>query len=1047
MACCSSEREESTPLVPFGASNSFDELPPATKKSFCASIKSLFCKEPVFYARTIPINGEEAPPPTPGAAFPPNVIRNQKYRAATFLFVTLYEQFKSFINFYYLILTLSQFIPVLRVGPIFTYAAPLAFVVGLSIAMEAYLDIRRMLRDREVNGEEYNRLTSRGLVKIKAADIKVGHFIQIETNRRIPADMILLRSSNPTGASFIRTDQLDGETDWKLRKAVPQTQKLQSDSDLFSFKNATAYAEQARKDIYKFQGNFNTDLKQESLSLENTLWASTVLASDTCIGLVIYTGRETRSVINTSIPDTKEGILDTEVNRVTMVMCIFQLILGFSLVVAGLFKGIWWLNYFRFLVLVSAAIPISMSVNLDLAKFVYAFLVVIDKDIPGCVVRNTTIPEEMGRISYLLSDKTGTLTQNDMIFKRLNLGSLNFSADTVPELKNLLHEAYGFAQEGRPVAGKGSYLRKNAQISSSAQVSEAIHVLALCHTVTPVKSEESEHIEYQASSPDEVALVKFTEDLDLTLWERDLFSITLKNPNGGTESFDILNEFPFSSERKRMGIILRNRDTNEIRFYMKGADTVMQKIVVDTEQWLAEECDNLAREGLRTLVFGQKTLSDQDYEQFQHDYEQASLLHHGRDEAIAQVLEDLEQNLELVGLTGVEDKLQEDVRATLEVLRNAGIKIWMLTGDKRETATCIAISSKLAAREHSIHQMACSNLREAEHQVAEFGTKQNTVLVIDGASLQFVLDHLRDKFFESAKSAPAVVCCRCSPTQKAEVVKMIRGLSGLQCAAIGDGGNDVSMIQAANIGFGIVGKEGRQASLAADYSILQFSHIRKLLLWHGRNSYLNSAAMSQCIIARGCCAAFMQWLYSAIFYFSPVVLFSGMMALGISMWYTMFPIFIICINQDVTEEAVSMYPELYQELRKGRALSGKTMALWLLVCVYQASTIMFLTIFVDLDKVDFVAITFTCLVFVQLFNVAMLITKWHILIILSEAATVAIYPLLIVFLPSYYHLQVVSSWRFWLQVGTILFVSTFPILGIRWLSNVIEPPAHKKVNE
>jgi phospholipid-translocating ATPase len=171
-------------------------------------------------------------------------------------------------------------------------------------------------------------------------------------------------------------------------------------------------------------------------------------------------------------------------------------------------------------------------------------------------------------------------------------------------------------------------------------------------------------------------------------------------------AFDVLELFPFSSESKRMGIVVRDEASGDITFIQKGADVVMAKIV-QRNDWLEEECGNMAREGLRTLVVGRKRMSEQAYEEFKQRYHQASVQLEGRNEAMAAVVADaLETDLELLGLTGVEDKLQEDVKSTLELLRNAGIKIWMLTGDKIETATCIAISTKLVARNQYIHQVA-----------------------------------------------------------------------------------------------------------------------------------------------------------------------------------------------------------------------------------------------------------------------------------------------------------------------------------------------------
>jgi phospholipid-translocating ATPase len=350
---------------------------------------------------------------------------------------------------------------------------------------------------------------------------------------------------------------------------------------------------------------------------------------------------------------------------------------------------------------------------------------------------------------------------------------------------------------------------------------------------------------------------------------------------------------------------------------MKGADVVMAKIV-QYNDWLDEECGNMAREGLRTLVIAKKKLSEEFYQEFDQKYHQAKVSINDRNANMQRVVSSmLENDMELLGLTGVEDKLQEDVKTTLEILRNAGIKIWMLTGDKIETATNIALSSKLVSRNQNIVQIQkLSDIGDAEQELDRLALMNDSCLVIDGHSLQLYLDHLTKRFMDVTTSLPAVVCCRCSPTQKAAVTLLIKDYTKKRVCAIGDGGNDVSMIQAAHVGVGIVGKEGKQASLAADFSITQFSFLSRLLLWHGRNSYKRSAKLSQFVIHRGLIISIIQAVFSAIFYYAPIALYQGALLVGYSTVYTMAPVFSLVLDIDVNDETALLYPELYRELTK-----------------------------------------------------------------------------------------------------------------------------------
>ncbi len=285
----------------------------------------------------------------------------------------------------------------------------------------------------------------------------------------------------------------------------------------------------------------------------------------------------------------------------------------------------------------------------------------------------------------------------------------------------------------------------------------------------------------------------------MNLVDREELYVRIENVNGDPEEYDILGNFPFSSETKRMGIILRHRQSNKIIFYLKGAETVMEKKVKPNQRAaLVESCENLAMEGLRTLVISQKLLTEKEYEEFDQRYKRARSSLTKREELTMEAIESIEGEMEYLGITGVEDKLQDDVMLTIETLRSAGIQVWMLTGDKIETAKCIAISAGLKSKRQQIFEMKeIGNALEINLKLNEFEKKiSSSMLIIDGGTLSVVLQSVgtEERFFEIAKNAPSVCICRCSPTQKAIVAKKIQLYTKKRIACVGDGGNDVAMI-------------------------------------------------------------------------------------------------------------------------------------------------------------------------------------------------------------------------------------------------------------
>ncbi len=952
--------------------------------------------------------------PQPG---PPNVVSNAKYNVATFFPLVLYGQFKFFFNLYFLLVGLSQIVPALRIGYLSAYIVPLVFVLTITIGKEALDDMARRRRDAEANRETLQVLQpgdeERGLWReTRASLLRAGHVVRLWRAQRVPADLVLLQAEGKE--CFLRTDMLDGETDWKLR--IPCS--LTADTPLHSLQGGKLSYPLPQKSLTDFGAMFELGGHRAGLTLDNSAWTNCVVASEWIIGVVMYTGTETRPAQNTALPTSKVSLLDLEINKLSKALCLLTFLLSVMLVALGRFEGSWWISIFRFLILFSTIIPISLRVNLDLGKSWYARQIEHDPDIPNTIVRTGNIPEDLGRISYLLTDKTGTLTQNDMTMRKIHIGTVSYSTETFHEIRDAMD---------RPGEGVNKRLQDIAWC------------LACCHSVTPHFEEGS--VEYQAASPDEIAIVRFVASVGLNLLHRDRTSLTLEQ-EGREHVFQIIKIFPFTSELKRMGIIIRHED--DVWFYVKGADVVMTSIAASND-WLDEEVSNMAREGLRTLVVARKKLSIEVLEKFLMRYDEASVSLHNRDTQMGRVVtEMLETDCELLGVTGVEDKLARDVKSNLEILRNAGIKVWMVTGDKPETARCIGVSSKLITRNQYVLEMTgIKSALAAREALQILQRRSDACLLVDGESLGMLLAECSDEFINAATRLPCVIACRLSPLQKSMLVTRIAKSTGLRVAAIGDGGNDVSMITASHIGVGIVGKEGRQASLAADISVEGFYALNRLILWHGRNSWKRSSRLAMLIIHRGLLVSFSQIVYSVVRKYEPIALFQGFLMVGYATVYTMCPIFSLVLDYDISCYTAMQYPELYKYLKA--SLSYKMFGWWCAVSFFQGTIIQALSMILEHDDRQMVAVSFTSCVVCVLGVVCGEIGHWHkiiaLVVLLSLCGYFASLPLLYDYFDTPY-LKTPAYWWKWIAVASIAIT---PPLFIKQVRRRIKPPAHAKV--
>ncbi|KAF8398072.1 hypothetical protein HHK36_016999 [Tetracentron sinense] len=1039
--------------------------------------------------------------------FTGNSIRTGKYSVFTFLPRNLFEQFHRVAYIYFLVIAILNQLPQLAVFGRGASILPLAFVLLVTAVKDAYEDWRRHRADRIENNRVAQVLVNGQFEPKRWKDIWVGEVIRISANDTLPCDMVLLSTSDPTGVAYVQTINLDGESNLKSRYAKQETLSKMPEEGI----SGLIKCERPNRNIYGFQANMEIDGKRVSLGpsniilrgceLKNTAWA---------VGVAVYAGRETKAMLNNAGSPSKRSRLETHMNRETIVLSLFLIALC---TVVSTCAGIWlkrhrdeldYLPYYRkkdyseeeeknynyygwgleifFTFLMSVIvfqimIPISLYISMELVRVGQAYFMIRDARLydeasnSRFQCRALNINEDLGQIKYVFSDKTGTLTENKMEFQCASIWGVDYSGGKAHQQGD---------QVGYSVRVEGHVLRPKMKVKADPELQrllnfgkrteEGKHVhdfflaLAACNTIVPLVIETSDPalrlVDYQGESPDEQALVYAAATYGFMLMERTSGHIVI-DVQGERQRFDVLGLHEFDSDRKRMSVILGCPDKT-VKVFVKGADTSMISII-DKSLNLAvirateTHLHAYSSLGLRTLVIGMRELSGSEFEQWQSSYESASTALIGRANLLRRVAGNVENNLCILGASAIEDKLQQGVPEAIESLRQAGLKVWVLTGDKQETAISIGYSSKLLTSEmtqiiiNKKSKEACRKSLEdakvmSKKLVAMSSGTQNTeggsgptgtplALIIDGTSLVYILDtELEEQLFQLASECSVVLCCRVAPLQKAGIVALIKNRTDDMTLAIGDGANDVSMIQMADVGIGISGQEGRQAVMASDFAMGQFRFLVPLLLVHGHWNYQRLVLLYVLYTSFTLTTAITEWssmLYSII--------------------YTSLPTIIVGIlDKDLSRRTLMKHPQLYGAGHRQESYNIKLFWLTMMDTLWQSAAIFFVPFFAyrhsSIDGSSIGDLWTLAVVILVNIHLAMDVIRWTWLTHAAIWGSILATFICIIFidavpqLPNYWAIfHIAKTGSFWLCLLAILVAAVVPRFTVKVFTQYISP--------
>uniref|UniRef100_A0A8C8D2S6 Phospholipid-transporting ATPase n=1 Tax=Oncorhynchus tshawytscha TaxID=74940 RepID=A0A8C8D2S6_ONCTS len=1055
-------------------------------------------------SRTVYI-GHKEPPPAAEAyipqRYPDNRIVSSKYTLWNFIPKNLFEQFRRIANFYFLLIFLVQLIIDTPTSPV-TSGLPLFFVITVTAIKQGYEDWLRHKADCSINECPVDMVQQGTVVRTQSSKLRVGDVVMVREDETFPCDLILLSSSRGDGTCYVTTTSLDGESSHKTYYAVPDTMAFKTEQELDSL-HATIECEQPQPDLYKPLGAENLLLR--GATLKNTGH--------------IYGNTHTVLCLNSSKP-----LLPLPPSRsMNAFLIVYLCILISKAVINTVLKYAWqwsadhdepWYNhrteidrerhvviraftdFLAFMVLFNYIIPVSMYVTVEMQKFLGSYFIVWDKDMydeelgVGAQVNTSDLNEELGQVEYVFTDKTGTLTENNMEFIECCVDGHVYIPHAICNGQILSAASSIDMIDSSP----GGYRREHEDLFFRA--------LCLCHTVQVKEEETVDSIKrgihlgkptsfYISSSPDEVALVEGMKRLGYTYLRLKDSHMEILNKDDEIERFELLHVLNFDSVRRRMSVIVKS-SSGEYLLFCKGADTsIFPRVVSGKVEQVRARVEQNAVEGLRTLCVAYRSLSPAEYEEACHQLSDAKLALKDREQWLAQAYDLIERDFTLLGATAVEDRLQEKAADTIESLQKAGMKVWVLTGDKMETAAATCYASKLFRRstqileltkkrteEQSLHDVLFDLSRTVLRQRSLSGLSvecQDYGLIIDGATLSAVLKpspessgsgNYREIFLEISRNCSAVLCCRMAPLQKAQIVKLIKASKEHPITlAIGDGANDVSMILEAHVGIGIMGKEGRQAARNSDYAIPKFKHLKKMLLVHGHFYYIRIAELVQYFFYKNVCFIFPQFLYQFFCGFSQQPLYDTAYLTLYNISFTSLPILLYSLIEKHINNIIPTQKK--RDVAKNALLRWPVFLYWTCLGLFNACIFFFGAYFL-FDNTTFTSngqmfgnwtfgtLVFTVLVFTVTLKLALDTHHWtwinHFVIwgsllfyvIFSLLWGGIIWPFLNYQRMYYVFMQMLSSGPAWLGIILLITISLLPDVVKKVLCRTLWPTATER---